>query len=346
MGIAIENRNHSLVEVLLRNGFPADDRTVLKAVKHRRGEILELLLKCGADFSKIPFKEVVEAGDPDIVNLFFNNGADLYKDFPFYRGLIFETKIWLSFYKRYLPSHPDIKLQAEMALRYLVLNKRVKGVALLMWAGIDPRVRAPDEPSEASDPEGWGTAMHDAARMGSLEIIKLLKPDSKKDNANDLICWSAWRYDMDLMDYWLGLGADRNYSIDGKHPVHEAVVRTVELRCRISKMSSDLSYWSAFSFLKKWFASGAKWPNPNKEEVVRLRALFNELSSSMFMDFIELLLDNEVIPLEVLREITNTPNIRKKAPKLYTTMKSYLKAKAKRNFGRPYILKKNRPEWC
>jgi len=111
-------------------------------------------------------------------------------------------------------------------------------------------------------------------------------------------------------------------------------------------MSSDLSYWSAFSFLKKWFASGAKWPNPNKEEVVRLRALFNELSSSMFMDFIELLLDNEVIPLEVLREITNTPNIRKKAPKLYTTMKSYLKAKAKRNFGRPYILKKNRPEWC
>ncbi len=69
MGIVIEKGFPSLVEVLLKNGFPADGKTLWEAVRQRRHAIAELLLDSGAEIKSVSFASVVAAGDCDTVRL-------------------------------------------------------------------------------------------------------------------------------------------------------------------------------------------------------------------------------------------------------------------------------------
>jgi hypothetical protein len=77
MGIAIERGFHSLVEVLLRNGFPADGATLWDAVRHRRRAIVELLLDSGANLKSVSLSWVISVGDSETIKLFLERGADL-----------------------------------------------------------------------------------------------------------------------------------------------------------------------------------------------------------------------------------------------------------------------------
>jgi hypothetical protein len=70
MGIAIEKGFHSLVEILLKNGFPADGPTLWEAVRQRRHAIVELLLESGAQIKSVLFSSVVSVGDGDTIRLF------------------------------------------------------------------------------------------------------------------------------------------------------------------------------------------------------------------------------------------------------------------------------------
>jgi hypothetical protein len=45
MGIAIEKGFHSLVEVLLQNGVPADGSALLEAAEYRNKDLVELLFQ-------------------------------------------------------------------------------------------------------------------------------------------------------------------------------------------------------------------------------------------------------------------------------------------------------------
>jgi|GEM_PF-2441570 hypothetical protein len=330
MGIAIENRNHSLVEVLLRNGIPADEKVLMKAVKHRRPDMIKMMIKYGADINSIPFRKVVEAGNPDVVQIFFDRGADLFKDYPFYRGLIFETKIWLSFYKRYQPKHPDLQIQLDMALRKGVEKESLKIVSLLMWAGANPRnpVIIPDD--KLTYPM---TALEAAASQGNTEIIMILKPDPKKDDFNDLMCQSISKCDFRLVQFWEGMGADMNHSKDGTYPGHEAVIEALWMASSFSKLSEHYDAFPASDLARTWFASGAKWPIQNEDEIRKVRTCLNELDSYRLRDFIELLLDNEVIPPNILKSVANTPTVKKKIPDLAVFIKEYVESKRRRRFG-------------
>lgn len=67
MGIAIEKGFHSLVEVLLKNGFPADGKTLWEAIRQRRHAIVALLLDFGAEIKSVSFASAASAGDYDTV---------------------------------------------------------------------------------------------------------------------------------------------------------------------------------------------------------------------------------------------------------------------------------------
>lgn len=310
MGIAIENRNHSLVEVLLRNGFPADEKTVLKAVKHRRIDMLELMVKYGADLKSISMKEVVEAGNPDVVQLFFNHGADMFKDYPFYRGLIFESKIWLSFYKKYQPQYPELQQQLDMALRKGVEKENIRIISLMLWAGANPR-------SEVIDPDDKHpstlSAMEEAAFKGNIEILKLLKPDPAKDDIHHLLKYSIMCCKIDVVKYWISLGADINHQMpEGQPSLHREAMHSIGWRMD-SRMRS-FSYspeHEAMRFAEEWFSLGAVWIPDGRDEKYIFHQALEHMSDHQFITFLELLLKKKVMPAKALYRLLN-PKLREK----------------------------------
>lgn len=182
IGIAIEKGFHSLVEVLLQNRIPPDGRALQHAVSHRNKDIIELLLQ---------------------------HGADVLKDHPIARGLIHATRLFLGIYKSYIGKYPQLQFQADMALRHFCEKGNLRGVSLLMWLGANPRAKVPADAEESG--ECWRTPLAAAASGGQLDVIKRLKPDPAKDDLNDLLRDSLFRRNMDLVRYWVSLGADINH---------------------------------------------------------------------------------------------------------------------------------------
>ncbi len=62
MRIAIGTGFHSLVEVLLQNGVPADGSALSAALLRRREDIVHLLFQCGADPRSVSLEEVIYTG--------------------------------------------------------------------------------------------------------------------------------------------------------------------------------------------------------------------------------------------------------------------------------------------
>lgn len=77
-----------------------------------------------------------------------------------------------------------------MALRKHCEKGRMRWVALLLWAGADPRLPVLDL-SYPDDEDFLGTALEDAISSGHTEIVKKIGVDPSKDNPTELLghCW-------------------------------------------------------------------------------------------------------------------------------------------------------------
>jgi len=82
IGIAIEKGFHSLAEVLLQNGIPADGRALQRAAEYRNIDIVELILQYGATVDMVEFEHIVFIGEREIIRKFIDRGADLVTGYP------------------------------------------------------------------------------------------------------------------------------------------------------------------------------------------------------------------------------------------------------------------------
>ncbi len=308
IGIAIESRFHSLVEVLLKNGVPADERALWCAARFRNEEIVELIFQSGATVDMVNFQQIVSLGDPKIIRMFMERGADLITGYPIAKGLIRSTHPFLGIYKAYIERHPELQFQADLALRHFCEEGNLRGVSLLMWLGANPRANVPREYDESE--EFWSCAMDAAANNGQLDIIKRLKPDYSKDDINALLRKGLWRRKMDLVKYWVSLGADINHIESSGHTAHSHVI------WGLSGALNPRRYWQsqvdlteAKRFALEWFSSEVKW-SPVADDVGIIRKVISRLSYMEAYALIKLFIRNQVIAADVFGGILDTPKLR------------------------------------
>ena len=308
MGIAIEKGFHSLAEVLLQNGVPADGRALQTAAEYRNKEIVELMFQFGAEVNLVDFEYIVSIGEAQIIRLFIERGADLVTNYPIAKGLIRLTRLFLGIYKTYIDQHPELPFQADMALRHFCEEGNLRGVSLLMWLGANPRAKVPQEADE--NEEFWSTPLEAAALKGQLDVIKRLKPDPAKDDVHRLLDDCLYRRNMDLVRYWVSLGADINHVDAEGRTAHYHVLSG------LSWALDPRSYWYASSdgteakrFAQEWFSSGAKW-TPQGDDIGVIRKALSRLSCMEAYEFIKLLLENEVMSADALGEILDAPKLR------------------------------------
>ena len=310
IGIAIEKGFHSLIEVLLQNGVPADARALQRACEYRNRDIVELMFQHGATVDSVEFDYIVSIGDGEIIRRFIDLGADLITRYPIASGLIRQTRLFLGIYKSNIDKHPELQFQAAMALRHFCDEGSLRGVSLMMWLGANPRTKVPHD-ADDEDEEYWDTAMQAAAWKGQMDIIKRLKPDPALDDVNQLLNQSLHCRSMELVRYWVALGADRNHTDAEGHTMHRQIMTSLawSLESRGHWYFRDDSA-AVKQFAKEWFSEdGVKW-SLIKSDISALRKVLSRLSDMDAYEFVKLLLAKQAVAADELGEVLDCPKLK------------------------------------
>jgi hypothetical protein len=146
--------------LLLCNGYRLDleenDRgTVLdEALTNRSFEIMEMLLKWGAEPTKVKGQSVLDTYRADLIGRFWQTGVD-YTDDPEFPAYLAHT-VNKPLYGWLRQNRSDQRLQdaLDVALFEAVFEEKELPARLLLWAGADPHRRVPMV-RDLYDPDAW-----------------------------------------------------------------------------------------------------------------------------------------------------------------------------------------------
>lgn len=218
----------SMVEVIAKytQAQAAKNAALAKAVDRYKKYALTFakpLVKHGADVRSVPFEDVLRSGQPELMQFFLDNGADPLTGWPFAYGLA--EQIWSvqGIFVAYRQAHPEhaaaLQAQLDCALRYYCRDDRDEKPSLvtigrLVKTGADCRSRGPmPKDSDTEDPDLFTTALEQACRSGSLEVVEKFKPDSARD---DLACLLQCAVGSTMvLALFLSLGASPNDKENG-----------------------------------------------------------------------------------------------------------------------------------
>lgn len=188
--VALGEGFHSLVVLLLRKGARVGPREMFDVAWAGSVEYMGLLLDHGG---KLDDAEAIESacahGAGPMIDLLESRGVDLVTGSPLAAALKTGNKSIIGRWKRLLDKHQDLALQGAMALYHFCEKGSERGVALMLWAGADPRMPILEE-GETFDPDWQKTAMGEAAFRGNLKMLKQFKVDPGIDDVGDLL-WRA-----------------------------------------------------------------------------------------------------------------------------------------------------------
>jgi ankyrin repeat protein len=189
--IAMELGFHSLVKVLLDGGAEMEERysPLEHAIRKRRLDLVKLLMEKGTNIRSVDITTVFDAWNPEMVEYFIDQGADLETRNPVAWALCAKIRPALGLIKRYQDRFPSFHEQANIALRHHCWEGNLKWVSLMLWAGADPYARGPDSPEQEADPEEDNNALENAAFHGRLDIFKLkaIRLDPKRADSRRLV---------------------------------------------------------------------------------------------------------------------------------------------------------------
>jgi hypothetical protein len=83
--VALTTGFHTLIDLVARNetNQKAKDAGLVQAVRRRRWEFVELLLRHGADLKSVPLVGVLRSWDPKMIRFFLDSGADALLSDPY-----------------------------------------------------------------------------------------------------------------------------------------------------------------------------------------------------------------------------------------------------------------------
>ena len=146
--IALDRRDHSLMLLLLANGYDLDAEPVCpldKALRSRRQDLVDLLLDWGADPRRVCLETLCDTYDSKLYERFRLLGVDLTTEHVLAYALGYHTsnKPLFGFAKRLRQSDPRVQRQLDIALAHHAANGNEKGALRCLWAGANAHVPVP-----------------------------------------------------------------------------------------------------------------------------------------------------------------------------------------------------------
>jgi ankyrin repeat protein len=323
--VAIDTGFHSLVELLARHEVNQNskNRALWRAVSHQRLEFVELLVSHGAEISAVPFIEVLRVWKPTIIRYFLDHGADFIKDSPF--AVAFGEKIrtalrpWRECREEYPEFAGQLQEQADRALRHFCFKGDLKWVSLLIWAGADPRSIGPTLADE-DDVDEYLSALSAAAYAEAVQILKRLKPDSKRDDVDVLLTTAAGSGHPDVVRYLFELGAKPNDKPNGGSSGLENCLERFRFESFMHNVSftnyrsptkaSKYAVAKTRNTIQLLLEHGALWRPDTTNQVAQVRRGLLECEPDVILDLVEQLMKHSACTNGTIHELLRTPTMK------------------------------------
>lgn len=308
--VAIETGFLSLVEVLLRAGIEDAEKTraLRKAMDLGRADIFDLLVRYGADHTILSIEEVIESRRKDLIEWYVQRGVDWEQGYPIAHSLARGQREFLGIYMGLRDKVPSAKMQATMALRKHCSEGRMRWVALLLWAGADPRLPVPDVSWPDDEDELLGTALEDAVATGRVEIVQKIGIDPARDNPTELLanCWLL--EDAQVVELLLAAGADPNAETRRGVPMDRLM--------SFLAWSLDSTYGrigskeQAFKALELAAARGGRWRLTERGQASHLRRSLDKMSLYEAVSVLKKLLEAHIMEAPDFKQLVSTPKMK------------------------------------
>jgi hypothetical protein len=320
--MAVESGFHSLVELIVKNEQCVDAKTaaLCAAVSVKRMDLIELLCANGADPKTVPLDTVLSEWDPQLIRYFLDRGVDPIEGRPFAYAFRERIRTALRAFVDYKRAHPELgpqlQEQIDCALRYFCGEGDLKWVCLLLWAGADPRSTGPCLGKDwTEDLECHTTGLAEACRPESIDILKKLKPDPKRDNFAQLLHDAAMWSRNAALNYLLDLGPDPNDKASGGSSALDVALRNLNfLRIESSFGSGTLtSVWEAKQVLecvRALVSHGAAWRPDSSYDLNWLRRSLEKCQPSVTIELLRLFREFNSCPAETVHKLLGTPRMR------------------------------------
>lgn len=327
--IAIKQQNHSLVFLLLCNGYDSDlepESPLDLALETRQPDVVELLLTWGADPHRVDLEKVFESYSSGLFQRFYELGVDLAQRHAMAAALGFHTsnKPLYGFAKRHHKEDEKIQMELNMALVHHAVDGNEKGALLCLWAGANPHARAPslrywdpedeDDEDDDGEPYGW-SAVCGAAYRGSTVLLEKFRPDPSLDDIEQLYQLTTSPAVVDMLA-----------------PITLPSEMTKIVRHLLWYSSGWLRKDEALDTLERLFELGARWKEADYEDIKEIRRFLLDTKDRVFERFIRILAQADYCAPEILAELARTDAMHRRLRRL-----GYLRARKNdpdRHWGR------------
>jgi len=309
--IALETGQHSLVVLLLSNGYRVELERYSPldlALQARRWDLFDLLLEWGADLRSADVYTVLNTYNVELYERFRAAGYELteHHEMASILGHGTSNRPLLGFMKRHREEDPKIQHALDIALGYHVRAGNEKVINLCFWAGADAHAPAPNpesgfsEDAETVDGKerftGW-SAIEEAASEGHLTILKRLGPDPTRDNFDNL-----YRH--------------------AKYGSVIAFLATIQPPKDLTSILSWQFHWvgnpfpwasrSGTDIIEALLACRVRWEETDPERLAEIRRSLLKFSDYELKGILSRLKRPEICGPETYRELIRTPTMQKR----------------------------------
>jgi hypothetical protein len=319
--IAIDSGSHSLVLLLLANGYDPnqeDESPLDQALRDRRWDIVDLLLEAGAHPIDVDPDALFGTYQSPLFERFRNLGVDFTAGHALADALSHHTsnKPLFGFARRYRTGDPRYQQELNIALVHHTSRGNAKGVMLCLWAGADSHAAAPglnyavsdsDDPdAEAEDDPEYGvSAVWQACCSGQVDILIRLRPDPKLDDFDSLYCVAR---NADTLRILISIEPPRRPGA-----VICSLVRDVIWTSSMERWGLLASgRYESVHALEAFFDAGIRWAVAEGDEAAALRSALIKLGNYDFVRIVKLLAMQDYCSADVLGEIGRTPAFRRR----------------------------------
>jgi hypothetical protein len=313
--IAIEKGFLTLTEVLLDAGAnPAPENSSINAlwyaVERKRADIAALLLDRGMPIDSVDFGSVCYSGDPTLINLFLERGADPKESYPLYYGMRHCLNPLLGIYKTQREKHTELQIQADMALCHYAREGNLRCVSLLIWAGARPDFEIPEDEGGRNDFR-YTCAFEQAAYGGHTNILKRMKPENYPAIIPRLleICSSR---EGDCLEFALSLISKISALPDEGLSVLSSLFWNLGWAAdpkQIFGVRSPAKIDRHIDALEALVKQGLKW-KPSPESARDMRRHIRHLEPEKILRVFRILKDHDAAEIPFLESLVATPTMR------------------------------------
>ena len=305
--IALKAGNHALTLLLLCNGYdPNLERhsPLNLALRARRLDLIELLLKWGAEPGRVNLSDLFDTYDSQLFERFNALGVDLTAGHELAAALAYQTrnKPLFGYVRRHRESDPRVQMELNIALAHHAGHGNEKGVMLCLWAGADAHVPTPsldhpnwvddDDSDDDSDRFLGFSATHQACLRNYSEILERLGPDPSTDDFDDLYRAAA-------------SGSVIRVLARRAFPKNVGAV----IGSQISSMLPPFGRTQSLDIIRNLFECGARWNTTFDCDLAHVRRGLLKMTDAMFIDMVKLLTKRDYCSDAILQRLGRTPTM-------------------------------------